>query len=53
MEFAAPKRGQTVVDFCAGAGGKTLALAGAMRSSGQIYARLLPNIVMSLKGIKN
>ncbi len=38
VEFAAPKRGQTVVDFCAGAGGKTLALAGAMRSSGQIYA---------------
>jgi 16S rRNA (cytosine967-C5)-methyltransferase len=26
------------VDFCAGAGGKTLALAAAMRSTGQIYA---------------
>ncbi|HYF60520.1 MAG TPA: RsmB/NOP family class I SAM-dependent RNA methyltransferase [Burkholderiaceae bacterium] len=38
VEFAAPKRGQTVVDFCAGAGGKTLAIAAAMRSSGQIYA---------------
>ncbi len=36
--LAAPRRGQTVVDFCAGAGGKTLALAAAMRSSGQIYA---------------
>lgn len=36
--FAAPRRGQIVVDFCAGAGGKTLALAAAMRSTGQIYA---------------
>lgn len=36
--LVAPKRGQTVVDFCAGAGGKTLALAAAMRSSGQIFA---------------
>jgi 16S rRNA (cytosine967-C5)-methyltransferase len=32
------KRGQTVVDFCAGAGGKTLALAAQMKNSGQIYA---------------
>lgn len=38
VAFAAPRRGQTVVDFCAGAGGKTLALAAAMRSSGQVYA---------------
>jgi 16S rRNA (cytosine967-C5)-methyltransferase len=38
VEFAAPRRGQTVVDFCAGAGGKTLALAAAMRSTGQIFA---------------
>ncbi|HVL56981.1 MAG TPA: RsmB/NOP family class I SAM-dependent RNA methyltransferase, partial [Burkholderiaceae bacterium] len=38
VEFCAPRRGSTVVDFCAGAGGKTLALAAAMRSSGQIYA---------------
>ncbi len=36
--FAAPRRGQVVVDFCAGAGGKTLALAAMMRSTGQIYA---------------
>ncbi|GMV02284.1 MAG: RsmB/NOP family class I SAM-dependent RNA methyltransferase [Burkholderiaceae bacterium] len=36
--LVAPRRGQTVVDLCAGAGGKTLALAAAMRSSGQIYA---------------
>lgn len=32
------KRGQTVVDFCAGAGGKTLAMAAQMRNTGQIYA---------------
>lgn len=32
------RRGQTVVDLCAGAGGKTLALAAAMRSLGQIFA---------------
>src|SRR5690606_24744751 len=31
--FAAPRRGQVVVDFCAGAGGKTLALAALMRST--------------------
>lgn len=36
--LVAPRRGQTVVDLCAGAGGKTLALAAAMRSTGQIYA---------------
>lgn len=34
----APKRGEMVVDFCAGAGGKTLALAALMRSTGRIYA---------------
>lgn len=38
VDFVAPRRGQTVVDFCAGAGGKTLAMAAAMRSTGQIYA---------------
>ena len=31
------KRGEMVVDFCAGAGGKTLALA-AMRNTGRLYA---------------
>lgn len=36
--LAAPRRGQVVVDFCAGAGGKTLALAAAMRSTGQVHA---------------
>jgi 16S rRNA (cytosine967-C5)-methyltransferase len=34
----APKRGEMVVDFCAGAGGKTLALGAAMRNSGRLYA---------------
>ena len=32
------KRGEMVVDFCAGAGGKTLALGAAMRSTGRLYA---------------
>lgn len=32
------RRGQMVVDFCAGAGGKTLALGAAMRSTGRLYA---------------
>jgi len=31
-------RGQMVVDFCAGAGGKTLALGAMMRSTGRLYA---------------
>ncbi len=33
-----PKRGEMVVDFCAGAGGKTLLLGMLMRNSGRIYA---------------
>ncbi|WP_372658369.1 RsmB/NOP family class I SAM-dependent RNA methyltransferase [Hydrogenophaga sp.] len=32
------KRGEMVVDFCAGAGGKTLAMGAAMRNSGRLYA---------------
>ncbi|MFM8610750.1 MAG: RsmB/NOP family class I SAM-dependent RNA methyltransferase [Burkholderiaceae bacterium] len=31
-------RGELVVDFCAGAGGKTLALGAAMRNTGRLYA---------------
>jgi len=31
-------RGEMVVDFCAGAGGKTLALGAAMRNTGRLYA---------------
>lgn len=33
-----PKRGEMVVDFCAGAGGKTLLLGALMRSQGRLYA---------------
>ena len=36
--LVAPKRGELVVDFCAGAGGKTLALGDLMRSTGRLYA---------------
>ncbi len=36
--LVAPRRGEMVADFCAGAGGKTLALAALMRSRGRIYA---------------
>lgn len=32
------KRGEMVIDFCAGAGGKTLALGAMMRSTGRLYA---------------
>jgi 16S rRNA (cytosine967-C5)-methyltransferase len=31
-------RGELVIDFCAGAGGKTLALGAMMRNTGQLYA---------------
>ena len=59
-QLCAPKRGQTVVDFCAGAGGKTLAMADQMRSTGQVYAcdtskirlaRLKPRLARS--GVSN
>ena len=33
-----PGRGRTVVDFCAGAGGKTLALGSLMHNTGRLYA---------------
>ncbi|MFK3736147.1 RsmB/NOP family class I SAM-dependent RNA methyltransferase [Massilia sp. TN1-12] len=32
------RRGEMVVDFCAGAGGKTLAIGAIMRNSGRLYA---------------
>ncbi|MFS2215055.1 RsmB/NOP family class I SAM-dependent RNA methyltransferase [Telluria sp. Tellsp104] len=32
------RRGEMVVDFCAGAGGKTLAIGAIMRSTGRLYA---------------
>jgi len=34
----APKRGEMIADFCAGAGGKTLLLGALMHSLGRIYA---------------
>lgn len=36
--LAGAKPGEQVVDLCAGAGGKTLALAAAMENHGQLYA---------------
>ena len=36
--LVAPKRNDLVVDFCAGAGGKTLMLGAMMQSRGRIYA---------------
>jgi 16S rRNA (cytosine967-C5)-methyltransferase len=32
------RRGEMVVDFCAGAGGKTLAIGACMRTTGRLYA---------------
>jgi 16S rRNA (cytosine967-C5)-methyltransferase len=34
----APRRGEMVADYCAGAGGKTLAVAMLMRGTGRVYA---------------
>jgi 16S rRNA (cytosine967-C5)-methyltransferase len=36
--LVAPRRGEMVADYCAGAGGKTLALGMLMRGTGRIYA---------------
>ena len=56
----APKRGEMVVDFCAGAGGKTLLLGALMSSTGRLYAfdvseRRLANLKPRLKrsGLSN
>ncbi len=55
-----PRRGEMVVDFCAGAGGKTLQLGAAMGSSGRLYAfdvsdKRLTNLTPRLKrsGLSN
>ncbi len=36
--LVAPKRGEMVADFCAGAGGKTLAMGAQMANTGRLYA---------------
>lgn len=36
--LTAPRRGEMVIDFCAGAGGKTLLLGNLMASTGRLYA---------------
>jgi len=58
--LVAPRRRQMVVDFCAGAGGKTLALGAMMHSEGRLYAfdtsdRRLANLKARLKrsGLSN
>jgi 16S rRNA (cytosine967-C5)-methyltransferase len=58
--LVAPRRREMVVDFCAGAGGKTLALGALMRSEGRLYAfdtaeRRLSNLKPRLKrsGLSN
>ena len=54
------RRGELIVDFCAGAGGKTLQLGAAMNSSGRLYAfdvsdKRLANLAPRLKrsGLSN
>jgi 16S rRNA (cytosine967-C5)-methyltransferase len=37
-QIVGARRGEMVVDFCAGAGGKTLALGAIMRNTGRLYA---------------
>jgi 16S rRNA (cytosine967-C5)-methyltransferase len=58
--LVAPRRNDMVVDFCAGAGGKTLLLGALMRSQGRLYAfdvverrlaRLTPRLARS--GLSN
>src|SRR5207247_5219025 len=38
LHDALPICGEMVVDFCAGAGGKTLAIGASMRNTGRLYA---------------
>lgn len=56
----APRRNEMVVDFCAGAGGKTLMLGAMMNSQGRLYAfdvseKRLANLKLRLKrsGLSN
>ena len=59
-QLVAPRRGEMIADFCAGAGGKSLALGALMRNSGRIYAfdvaeKRLQNLGQRLKrsGLSN
>ena len=52
--LVSPKRREMVVDFCAGAGGKTLLMGAMMRSQGRLYAldvsaKRLANLRLRLK----
>ena len=52
--LVSPDRGQMVADFCAGAGGKSLALSSLMKNTGRIYAfdvseKRLANLKQRLK----
>lgn len=38
VALVGPKRGEMIIDYCAGAGGKTLLLGALMRSTGRLYA---------------
>ncbi len=58
--LVAPRRREMVVDFCAGAGGKTLALGALMHSEGRVYAfdtaeKRLSNLKLRLRrsGLSN
>ena len=58
--LVAPKRGEMIADFCAGAGGKTLAIGALMRNTGRLYAfdvseKRLANLSKRLKrsGLSN
>src|SRR3546814_16419953 len=38
VALVGPKRSEMIIDYCAGAGGKTLLLGALMRSTGRLYA---------------
>lgn len=58
--LVSPKRGMMIADFCAGAGGKTLAIGALMKNTGRLYAfdvseKRLNNVGQRLKrsGLSN
>lgn len=59
-QLVSPRRGEMIADFCAGAGGKSLAMGALMRNSGRLYAfdvseKRLQNLGQRLKrsGLSN